>query len=376
MVQPTRGPVELFIPEVEAFGGAERSVLALSHWLHGRHIANRLLVYEDRIGLASYAGHAVEVLQLKPRHTARAKVAALRHHLRGRDARDLLASGYQPALHATLAGARGFHCLMHDTPALFGDEATRTPLHRLRIRLSNLLIGVGLRSGGATVVTSEFLRGECRRDFRVAAHIARMGGLPAPGGFRERPFDGTLRMLSVCRIEANKRIDWILDALAALESEQPGLSARADWRLELAGKGSLIEALQAQAQRLGIADRVHFHGFVSDAQLQALMADASLFLMPAVQGFGIPAVEAIQAGIPVLLHRESGVSDILLQTPWATVFEGGPADMVQPLRHAVQGVIRGSALGQPLPHIPTEAEWAGRVAELCGWVRQPAGYIL
>ena len=35
--------------------------------------------------------------------------------------------------------------------------------------------------------------------------------------------------------------------------------------------------------------------------------------MPAVQGYGIPAIESLQRGIPVLLHRESGVSDILLE---------------------------------------------------------------
>ena len=45
-------------------------------------------------------------------------------------------------------------------------------------------------------------------------------------------------MLSVCRIEANKRIDWILRSLAALERATPSLSSRANWRLDLAGKGS------------------------------------------------------------------------------------------------------------------------------------------
>ena len=369
-------PVEIFIPEVEAFGGAERSVLALARWLFEHGIPNRVLTYEDRIGLADYASHPVEIVKLNPTSGARAKVAALKHHLGGSGRRpQLLCSGYQPALHATLAGTRGFHCLMHDTPSFFSDEAGRTLVHRLRLQASNLLIGFGLRSGGATVVTSEFLRAECRRDFRVDAHIARMGGLPSPGGFRERPFSGTLRLLSVCRIEANKRIDWVLDALSALQQEQPALSSRVDWHLDLAGSGTLISELQKRADRLGIGERVTFHGFVSDDQLGNLMNQANLFLMPAVQGFGIPAVEAIQAGIPVLLHRDSGVSDILRETPWATVFDGASQDMVEPLRRAIQDVMQGRALGSALPPLPTEAEWAARVATLCGWVGS-RGYIL
>ena len=365
----TQQPVEIFIAEVDAFGGAERSDLALSRWLHEHGIANRVLTYDDRVDLAKHVQHPLEVVQLEPKGGVRAKVTALQQHFAGQKQQPrLIVSGYQPALHVTLAGARGFHCLMHDTAALLGDAGHRSLKSKLRLALSNFLIGIGLRSGGATIVTSEFLQAECQRDFHVKAQIARMGGLPAQGGFHERPFEGTLKLLSVCRIEANKRIDWMLEVLAALERGSPPLSAKADWRLDLAGKGSLITPLQQRAQELGIADRVSFLGFVSDDDLQALMSKAHLFLMPAVQGFGIPAVEALQAGIPVLLHRESGVSDILRETPWATVFEGGADAMVPALRAAIDGVIAGTQLGRPLPPISTEEQWAAKVAGYCGWV--------
>lgn len=365
----TPAPVEIFIAEVEAFGGAERADLALSHWLFEHGIPNRVITYCDRVGLERYASHPVEVLQLEPRGGVRSKVSALKRHFsNGSRHERLIASGYQPALHATLAGLQGFHCLMHDTPALFSDAAHRSLKGRIRLGVQNHVIGRGLRSGGTTIVTSEFLRKECRRDFGVKAHIARMGGLPPSQGFKERPFEGTLTMLSVCRIEKNKRIDWMLQSLAELEHASTPLSAVADWTLQLAGKGSEIDPLRSMAASLKISDRVQFLGFVSDAELRGLMAHAHLFLMPALQGFGIPAVEALQAGIPVLLHRDSGVSDILLETPWATVFEGDQKAMTPALFLAVQAVMQGRHLGTPLPPISTEAEWAERVARLCGWV--------
>ncbi len=362
-------PVDIFVAEVEAFGGAERALLALSRWLHRHGIAHRMLTYEDRIGLEKYAQHPIEVLQLHPAGGVRAKIAALKQHLRGREQQRLLCSGYQPALHATLARASGFHCLMHDTPSLFDDEASRGLTQAVRLKVSNAIIGFGLRSGGVTMVNSDFLMDECRRDFRVNAVLARMGGLPPATGFHERHVDGTLRMLSVCRIESNKRIDWMLHALAALERDVPSLSSRADWQLTIAGKGSQISALQRQAEELGMAGRVHFSGFVSDAQLQVLMAEAHLFLMPAVQGFGIPALEALQAGMPVLLHRRSGVSDLLLETPWATVFDGDQDAMVPALRFAIEGVLNGRQIGHPLPPFATEDQWAEQVAQLCGWLQ-------
>ena len=56
------------------------------------------------------------------------------------------------ALHGTLAGLRSFHDLMHDTPTLFSDPAKRSVKERLRLAVSNKIVGVGLRSGGTTIV--------------------------------------------------------------------------------------------------------------------------------------------------------------------------------------------------------------------------------
>ena len=370
MNEPSAESRPIVIPEIEQFGGAERSVLALIRWLHERGQPAHVVTYVDHCGLAQYASHPLRIVELKITG-ARRRIAALGRYFRGRPAgapKPLL-SGYQPALHCTLAGMRGFHDLMHDTPSLFDDPAARSFRSKLRLAVSNRIVAVGLRSGGHTIVTSEYLRSECRKDFGIDADIARMGGLPsATGNFRLRPVQGELRMLSVCRIEANKRIDWMLRALAALEQKAPALSAYVDWHLDLAGKGPLTERLKNQTRQLGIDERVTFHGFVPDAELQRLYDEAHLFLMPAVQGYGIPAVESLQRGIPVLLHRQSGVSDILLDTPWATVMSGGEEQMLSALDSAIDAVLAGRHLQQPLPDLPTEDGWAEQVARLCGWV--------
>ena len=370
MSEPTAESRPIVITEIEQFGGAERSVLALLRWLHERGLPAHLVTYADRCDIAQYASCPLQVVELKA-IGARRRIAALGSYFRARpvNAPRPLLSGYQPALHATLAGMRGFHDLMHDTPSLFDDPATRSLRNSLRLAISNRIVARGLRSGGSTIVTSEYLRSECRKDFGIEAHIARMGGLSAvPSGFRLRPVNTELRMLSVCRIETNKRIDWILRSLAALEKQEPALSTRADWHLDLAGKGPLIDALSELARTLGIHDRVTFHGFVPDAELQALYDAAHLFLMPAVQGYGIPAIESLQRGVPVLLHRQSGVSDILLNTPWATVIDGGEEQMTPALARATDALLAGRHLQQPLPDLPTEDGWAEQVARLCRWV--------
>lgn len=357
------------ILEPGAWGGAERSLVALANWMERQHLPHRMVVYRDTLGIGGRTDHALEVRQLLPGPGALRKVLALRKSLRNHASlwQAPLLSGYQPALHATLAGLRCFHTLMHDTPSLMTDQ----PHGRLRGAISNLIVGYGLRraaaGGGHTIVTSEYLRDECRRTFGVEARIVRMGGLGRSSEFRVKPVAGSLRLLSVSRLQRNKRIDWILNSLAEMERDAIPLSSRVDWHFDIAGTGGSREELEQMAQRLGISGRVAFHGFVSDAELQDLYRSAHLFLMPAVQGYGIPAIEALQRGTPVLLHRESGVSDILLNTPWATVLRGGSEQMTASLRDAVDGIISGRHLEVPLPDLPTEESWAQSVAELCGW---------
>jgi glycosyltransferase involved in cell wall biosynthesis len=367
---PPAGSRPIMMTEIEQFGGAERSIIALSSWLYRHGLPNHLVTYIDHCNLAQYATHPMQVITLNPASGVRKKVAALREYFTRHPAPKPLLSGYQPALHATIAGIHGFHTLMHDTPSLFGDLDVRTTASKLRIAISNRIIGHGLRSGGVTIVTSEYLRSECRKDFNADAKIARMGGLSSALPPHIRSVEKLLRIFSVSRIETNKRIDWIIRSLADLEHSNTPLSTRIDWQLDVAGKGSMIPALQQMAQNLGIGNRVHFHGFVSDEDLEQLFAQANLFLMPAVQGYGIPAIESLERGIPVLLHRESGVSDILLDTPWATVMTGGEDCMTSALSSAIDGVLQGRHHGIAQPQLPTEDEWAERVATLCGWTRK------
>jgi glycosyltransferase involved in cell wall biosynthesis len=283
---PTSPPANsriIVLTEIEAMGGAERSVLALSRWLYQHEIPNHVVTYVDHVGLAKYAEHPLEVVELRPEMRAAKKIAALRRYFaEWREAPKPLMSGYQPALHATLAGMRGFHCLMHDTPSLFEDAAKVNFKGRIARRAFDAITGFGLRSGGRTIVTSEYLRAECSREFNVRADIARMGGLTSADAFRPRPVTNELRMLSVSRVEPNKRIDWMLRALEALEHESPVLSARVDWHLDVVGKGSAVDAMQQLATNLGLGERVHFHGYLSDAELAKLYETTHLFLMPAV----------------------------------------------------------------------------------------------
>jgi hypothetical protein len=114
--------ITIFAGEIEAFGGAERSLLALSRWLYEHALPHRLLVYYDDIHLSYYAHHPIDIFALNPDRHVMHKVGMLQAYFgeEPNDAPRPLMSGIQAVMHASLAGIKGFHTLMHDTPSLLG----------------------------------------------------------------------------------------------------------------------------------------------------------------------------------------------------------------------------------------------------------------
>jgi len=84
----------------------------------------------------------------------------------------------------------------------------------------------------------------------------------------------------------------------------------ANLRLYIAGgRGWLYEDIFAEAQKHG--DRVHVLGFVDDADLPALYRGAALFAFPSLyEGFGIPPLEAMACGIPVVCSNASSLPEV------------------------------------------------------------------
>lgn len=111
---------------------------------------------------------------------------------------------------------------------------------------------------------------------------------------------GPIRFLFLSRLHPKKQLPVLLQALAALQHQQP----KAQWQLLVAGTGTpaYTAELQATAKALGIAGRVQWLGFVEGVAKQRLLAEAHWFVLPsASENFGIAAAEALAAGTPVVL---------------------------------------------------------------------------
>jgi glycosyltransferase involved in cell wall biosynthesis len=78
------------------------------------------------------------------------------------------------------------------------------------------------------------------------------------------------------------------------------------------GKGWLYESIFEQVQRSGLEGRVHFPGFVDDADLPALYSAADLFAYVSLyEGFGLPLLEAMACGTPVVGSSASSLPEVI-----------------------------------------------------------------
>lgn len=112
-------------------------------------------------------------------------------------------------------------------------------------------------------------------------------------------------VLSVGTVQPRKNYARLAEALHRL--------GRPDLRLVIAGgKGWLDDALYQRIDALGLADQVIFTGFADDTDLPALYSAAEVFAFPSLyEGFGLPPLEAMACGTPVVAANTSSLPEVI-----------------------------------------------------------------
>ena len=111
-------------------------------------------------------------------------------------------------------------------------------------------------------------------------------------------------LLHVGHLEPRKNLGLLVEALA-LDATLPDL-----W-LVGAPKAGAREELEAKASRLGVRERVRFLGTVGDGELSEVYARAACVVIPSwLEGFGISAVEALRAGVPLAVSDAGALPEV------------------------------------------------------------------
>lgn len=83
-------------------------------------------------------------------------------------------------------------------------------------------------------------------------------------------------------------------------------------RFVLAGDGDMMPRVIDRVVELGISDRFHFTGFLRGKDIDKMFGMSDVYVMPSIsEPFGISPLEAMQSGVPVIISKQSGVSEVL-----------------------------------------------------------------
>ena len=161
------------------------------------------------------------------------------------------------------------------------------------------------RRADAIIAVSRFTAGQVEDLLDVDAqriHVVPHGVRPLPptaGGIVREPM-----ILSVGALQLRKNTLGLVHAFERLPCE---------WRLVLAGSAGhgYLETIKPAIQASPRSEGIETPGWVDDAALARLYARASVFAFPSLdEGFGIPVLEAMAAGVPVLASNTSSLPEV------------------------------------------------------------------
>lgn len=169
------------------------------------------------------------------------------------------------------------------------------------------------------------------RDRITIAHNGVDTGVLVPG---ER--DSSPSLLYLGRIKRYKRIELLLDAVAAI----PGV------RLDIAGDGDHRKAIEAAISDRGIGDRVVLHGFVDEETKLRLLQGAWVNVTASsVEGWSLTTIEAAACATPTVAIGVGGLREAVVHGSTGLLADG-PGDLTDAIRLVLEDDELRSGLGR------------------------------
>ena len=167
------------------------------------------------------------------------------------------------------------------------------------------------------IVNSNFMKGHVQGLFGLpfdkinvipnGINLTNFNGVERDYDFRRQyAMDNERMILYVGRLVYEKGIQHLIAAMPKI------LNGYHDAKLIIAGKGGMLDELRAEADSLGLSNKVYFTGYLNAKQVQKIYKCADVAVFPSTyEPFGIVALEAMLAGVPTVVSDVGGLNEIV-----------------------------------------------------------------
>ncbi len=226
----------------------------------------------------------------------------------------------------------------------------------------------GMEAADVVITVSEMTKNIIVREYGIAPEKVRVvyNGIDeatAPSGSTSLPRLRSLKragykfVLFLGRVTLQKGPDYFLRAAKRVLERNPNVL------FILSGSGDMDAQMMRMSGELGIGGRIFFTGFLHGAERHEVYRTADLFVMPSIsEPFGIAALEAMKLGTPILISKQSGVSEVVNHALKVDFWD------VDEMANKILSVVGYPGLREAL------AENAAREAEMLTW-RQAASKV-
>jgi glycosyltransferase involved in cell wall biosynthesis len=213
--------------------------------------------------------------------------------------------------------------------------------HRLLRPLRRAILG----NASAIVVNSRFLGGLSTRADPFPVQVIPNGvdgEFFSPPATRSRTNNEPFRFLYVGRFRSEKNLGALLDEVAALSQR-----TAEPFVLDLAGDGPQREHLARQAARLGLSERLKWHGWVNKEALRELYRRADALVHPSfVEGMSNTILEAMACGLAVIASDIGGNEDLVIAGATGRLFRlAEPGGLAAAMAEFLQNPHKAKELG-------------------------------